>query len=49
MKDAYQNEYMDDEFPHVTEAWDKVQDEVCICIFMYFCRKVESNWLKNTV
>ena len=29
MKDAYQNEYMDPEFPHVTEAWDTFQDRVC--------------------
>jgi hypothetical protein len=28
MKDAYQEEYMDPAFPHVTEAWDLFQDRV---------------------
>jgi hypothetical protein len=28
MKDAYQSQYMDPEFKHVTEAWDTFQDRV---------------------
>ncbi|XP_028409442.1 tetraspanin-4-like [Dendronephthya gigantea] len=31
MIDAYQNRYMDPEFPHVTEAWDLFQDRFDCC------------------
>ncbi len=28
MNHAYQNQYMDPEYPHVTEAWENFQDRV---------------------
>lgn len=31
MKDAYQSQYMDPEFKHVTEAWDTFQDRFDCC------------------